>query len=165
VSLEKISGSRLLAPLSPLFTGATYLGDGYLWGGLALLLMLRGEADRRYVLIGVGVTIINVITYTLLKLCFKRPRPVPFQSSLRSLVLERYSFPSGHSSISFSIAFLVAYFYPLLWGQLAVYLTAAFVGLSRIYVREHYLSDVIAGALWGTALTAALLPAFSKFTL
>lgn len=165
ISLERISGSRLLAPLAPLFSGATYLGDGYLWGGLALLLMLRGELDRRYVLIGLGITVINVITYTLLKLCFKRPRPLPFQSSLRSLVLERYSFPSGHSAVSFSIAFLIARFYPVLWGQLAVYLAAAFVGLSRIYVREHYLSDVIAGAAWGTALTVALLPLFAKFTL
>lgn len=164
-SLERISQSRLLAPLSPLFIGATYLGDGYLWGGLALLLMLRGEADRRYVLIGVGITIINAITYTLLKLYFKRERPVPFPATLRSRVLERYAFPSGHSSISFGVALMVAHFYPFPWAQALVYAVAAFIGLSRIYVREHYPSDVLAGALWGTGLTAALLPLFERFML
>lgn len=127
--------------------------------------MLRGEADRRYVLIGVGITIINALTYTLLKLYFKRQRPVPFPATLRSRVLERYAFPSGHSSISFGVAFLVAHFYPFLWAQALVYALAGFIGLSRIYVQEHYPSDVLAGALWGTGLTAALLPLFEKLML
>ena len=165
--LERVSSSRLLSPLSSLFTGATYLGDGYLWGWLALLLILRGEPDRRYVLIGLGITIINVIIYTLIKLYFKRERPIPFPSflPLRSQTLERYSFPSGHASVAFGVALMVIHFYPIIWAQIGVYLLAAFISLSRIYVREHYPSDVLAGALLGTGITALLLPLFSRFIL
>jgi len=164
-SLDRISNSPYLAPFSRLLIAATYLGDGYLWGGLALFLMFQGERDRRYVLIGLGITIINVIIYTLIKLYFKRQRPIPFPMPLRSRMLERYSFPSGHSSASFGVALMVAHFYPILWAQIGVYLVAAFIGLSRIYVREHYLSDVIAGAILGTLITGLFLPIFERFVL
>jgi undecaprenyl-diphosphatase len=163
--LNRISNSSYLAPFSPLFIAATYLGDGYLWGGLALFLMLQGEIDRQYVLIGLGITIINVIIYTLIKIYFKRERPIPFSMPLRSRMLERYSFPSGHSSASFGVALMVAHFYPILWAQIGIYLIAAFISLSRIYVREHYPSDVIAGAILGTLITGLLLPIFKRFIL
>jgi len=162
-SLDWISDSPYLAPFSRLFVAATYLGDGYLWGGLALLLMLQGERDRRYVLIGLGITIINVVIYTLIKLYFKRERPIPFPVPLRSRTLERYSFPSGHAAVSFGVALMVSRFYPFLWAQIGAYLVAAFIGLSRIYVREHYPSDVIVGAALGTLITGLLLPIFMRF--
>ncbi len=164
-ALDWISNCPYLAPISWLLIAATYLGDGYLWGGLALLLMLQGEPDRRYVLIGLGISVINIIIYTLIKLLVKRERPIPFPASLHSRVLERYSFPSGHSSVSFGVALMVAHFYPFLWAQIGVYLVAAFIGLSRIYVREHYPSDVIVGVILGTAITALLLPLFARFIL
>ncbi|GEM_PF-347985 len=164
-SLDWISNSPLLARLERVFVAATYLGDGVLWGGLALPLMFLGERNRRYVLIGLGITIINVVIYTLIKLYFKRERPIPFPVPLRSWVLERYSFPSGHAAVAFGIALIVAHFYPILWAQVGIYFLAGFISLSRIYVREHYPSDVIAGALLGTLITGALLPIFTRIFL
>ncbi len=58
-----------------------------------------------------------------------------------------HSFPSGHTSGSFTTAVIVAHYY----GKFAIpaYVTAALVGLSRIEKNKHYLSDVVAGATLG----------------
>lgn len=59
-----------------------------------------------------------------------------------------YSFPSGHTSTSFSTAEFIRGRYG--WGYgIPAYLLASFVGYSRVNVHEHYTHDVIAGAAIG----------------
>ncbi len=62
------------------------------------------------------------------------------------------SFPSGHTSSAFAWATFVWQRYGWQWG-LPAYAVAGFVGLSRIQDDRHYLTDVLAGALLGTAVT------------
>jgi membrane-associated phospholipid phosphatase len=59
------------------------------------------------------------------------------------------SFPSGHTSTAFTLALLLAflskknfwvYFFPLI---------AFFVGYSRVYLAQHFVTDVFAGMLIG----------------
>ncbi len=59
----------------------------------------------------------------------------------------RHSFPSGHTSGAFTTAVIVAHYY----GKLAIpaYVTAGLVGLSRLEMNQHFLSDVVAGATLG----------------
>lgn len=60
-----------------------------------------------------------------------------------------YSFPSGHTSASFSSAVYIHKRYGLEKGSLA-YLSAIFVGWSRVQAHKHYATDVLAGAALGT---------------
>lgn len=64
---------------------------------------------------------------------------------------DRFSFPSGHASISFSIATSLTLRYPdnpyLITG---LYLRALVVSFGRIYIGAHYPADVLVGALIGT---------------
>lgn len=60
------------------------------------------------------------------------------------------SFPSGHSSISFSSAEFIRKRYGWEYGVPA-YALASFVAYSRVESREHYAHDVIAGAAIGIA--------------
>ncbi len=60
------------------------------------------------------------------------------------------SFPSGHTSISFSAAGHLHARYGWEWGAPAL-AAAAFVGWSRVEAKQHRWEDVIAGALLGTA--------------
>jgi membrane-associated phospholipid phosphatase len=59
-----------------------------------------------------------------------------------------HSFPSGHASISFCSAEFLQRRYGWAWGAPA-YAVACFVGYSRVEAEEHYVRDVLAGALIG----------------
>ena len=102
--VETLSENHVLRRLSPLFLTATILGDGYIWGGLGLGLILFGRPiDRVNVLIGLAVLIVNIAMFRFLKLLFERPRPIPVEDSLRSRLIDTYSFPSGHATTSFGL--------------------------------------------------------------
>jgi membrane-associated phospholipid phosphatase len=57
----------------------------------------------------------------------------------------KHSFPSGHTSISFSAAEFMRGRYGWEYG-IPAYATAVFVAYSRVESRQHHIQDVIAGA-------------------
>ena len=61
------------------------------------------------------------------------------------------SFPSGHTSNSFLTATIAQEIYGSKTG-IPAYILAGVTGLSRIHDNEHYLSDVIFGAVLGIAV-------------
>ncbi|MBA2746886.1 MAG: phosphatase PAP2 family protein [Flavisolibacter sp.] len=103
----------------------------------------------------------------VLKHSFARPRPeLPVYETLQS-----FSFPSGHALSSFIFAACVIY---LLWHGhykthwrwifsmlLVVYALA--VGMSRVILRYHYASDVLAGFCIGFAWVMCSLYVLDKF--
>ena len=64
------------------------------------------------------------------------------------------SFPSGHSATSFACAYLLGWLTPL--PKVPLYVLAALIASSRVYVGVHYPLDVIGGALVGLAVAIAL---------
>ena len=64
---------------------------------------------------------------------------------------------------AFAIAIVVSYFYPTLQGPL--YFLALSIGLSRIVLGMHFLSDVLAGAVLGSALGIASIVTFAAYGL
>jgi undecaprenyl-diphosphatase len=107
-----------------------------------------------------GGSVLNVA----LKHLFHRPRPV-FEHPL--VTLSSFSFPSGHAMGS-------TLFYLLLAGLIAVsvhqwrwrvlaFVTAVglvlLIGLTRIYLGAHYVSDVLGAMAAGVAWLASCLTA------
>lgn len=101
----------------------------------------------------------------VLKRVFKRLRPPLKTGDFGHKLVKDPSFPSGHSLTSFCFWAMVpvaAYFYgslPLVVGVLGFIsaVTVLLTGLSRIYLRVHFPSDVAGGFIIGTLWTVACL--------
>jgi undecaprenyl-diphosphatase len=65
------------------------------------------------------------------------------------------SFPSGHTLVTFCLAHVLSFYFPRY--RLWFYLAALIVGFERMLCATHFPSDVVAGALLGIAIAAALL--------
>ncbi len=90
------------------------------------------------------------------KWAFRRHRPRPDGPRPHRLRQPRTtSFPSGHASAAMVAAALLSRESMRRWWAPGVYGLAAIVALSRVHVRIHHASDVIAGAALGAALGAA----------
>ena len=64
-----------------------------------------------------------------------------------------YCFPSGHTAVTFCVAAVLVIYYKA--KAVPAVVLALLIGLSRIYLCEHYVTDVIAGVLIGTACGVA----------
>ncbi len=95
----------------------------------------------------------------LIKRRVKRLRPVAY-TEVRFLVpvTRHNSFPSGHTATTFALAAVVAWYFPA-WA-IPLFLLAAVVGYSRVYVGVHFLSDVVVAAVIGLISAAAVLLRF-----
>ncbi len=138
--------------LIQVFTAFTALGDTQVVVALLALAMLwLLLTSRATFLLGLAAALCSdLVSVTLLKTAFGRPR-----SMLGYFAETSGSFPSGHAALG--VAFYGMLFY-LLWRTrrlgpvTATFLAgvlALLIGLSRLYLVEHYLSDVLAGWLLG----------------
>jgi undecaprenyl-diphosphatase len=93
----------------------------------------------------------SVLVNGLVKLVFRRERPGTTEARPLPLRIPiTSSFPSGHSSAAFFAATLLSR------GPFGVvyYALATLIASSRVYVKIHHASDVIAGAALGATLGA-----------
>ena len=138
-----------------------YIGSGLIWTGAILLSLyfLYKKFWRELVMTIVSLGGSGLI-FLLLSNIFDRPRPsVLFDELIWAGNLTIPGFPSGHAkSILVLCGFLVYLFLPKIKsyiGKISLVLAASllvfYIGFSRLYVGDHYLTDVIAGYAVGIA--------------
>ncbi|OGS00582.1 MAG: hypothetical protein A3G41_06605 [Elusimicrobia bacterium RIFCSPLOWO2_12_FULL_59_9] len=127
--------------------------------GFYLSGMLAGsERARRTGVLAAEAAVLTGVPTMALKAAAGRTRPhdrgafffKPFGHSSSP------SFPSGHTSTAFALGSVVADNYDSLWVDILAYGAAASVGFARVYQEKHWTSDVIAGAVIGTAMGKGL---------
>ncbi len=96
--------------------------------------------------------LLNTATTTLLKNVVKRERPYHTYTGIFPNKIESdYAFPSGHTSSAFATATSLAITTKKWYVAVPAFAWSASVGYSRIYLGQHYPSDVIMGAVVGTS--------------
>lgn len=73
---------------------------------------------------------------------------------------EWISFPSGHATTAFSVTIVLTTLYPK-WRILFLF-AGTLIAFSRIFLTQHYISDVLAGSLLGTASSILLYNLYFK---
>lgn len=134
------------------FYAASELGDfSLVWLILAAARGLRSERDERAaVRMALNSMAESVLVNWVIKSMFRRSRPA--WDVVRPHKLRRpltSSFPSGHATAAFSNAILLADGDPM---APLYYAVAIVVASSRVYVKIHHASDVLAGVGIGVGL-------------
>ena len=145
--LERWQVANRVGLLNPLFEGLSHAGAyGAIWLAIAAAaaLLLRRPQIFLWTLVADGVA---ELVADALKGVIPRARP-----HLHPLVARphTHSFPSGHATTSFACATVLALLLPRL--RVPLFLLAAAIAWSRVYVGVHYPLDVVAGAALGVAI-------------
>jgi len=122
---------------------------------------------RRAALIAI-TTVGGSLQMWVLKMAFHRQRPEPF---FDTRLPASYSFPSGHSLMSFCLcgagAALFAANQKKRWVRVVIWtvalVIAGSIGYSRIYLGVHYPSDVLAGYLGAIVWVSGVGIAYQKW--
>ena len=135
----------------------THIGDSHCIILFPFCLIFAG--GRQFIsfgIIGLIAIFLSFLFTTSIKGYLARPRPKYLLrgETSRKGFFNEYAFPSGHTSAAFSVAVTLSFAFPQ-W-QAIFFLMAALVGYSRIFLGEHYPSDVMVGAIIGCIFTVTL---------
>lgn len=127
------------------------------------ILVLRHYKRQRYLEIAkmcLYALVLSGLIAACLKLAYHSPRPFTVLENVRQLTIptEPNSFPSGHTSSTFSVVSVLVW--TLRENKAVVCLLVLFAFLlafSRIYVGVHYPFDVLVGAIVGVSSGAVVL--------
>ncbi|MCW8347695.1 phosphatase PAP2 family protein [Vibrio sp. ZSDZ65] len=131
-------------------------GDGPLYACLAAFVWFFDErVGEAFLAVALLAFAIELPIYWVAKNSFKRRRPQELCQFVQPFITpsDRYSLPSGHTAAAFLMATVIGHFYPdwffvcLVWATL--------IGVSRVLLGVHFLTDVVIGAVLG-ALCAML---------
>lgn len=138
------------------FKYCTYLGDGALLGVLGFFLLFTHYYKFLTFLIAVALQTVYVHIFKQW-LSAGEPRPKTFFADqidtlnfVEGVTVRGYdSFPSGHTASGFVLFFFLILLIENKVLKLLCFVTAALVGLSRIYLIQHFARDVYVGSLFG----------------
>lgn len=115
----------------------------------------RTVATGKESVLNVGVTVLIAILFSFIitnlsiKPIVMRLRPYEFVEGINLITgeLSDYSFPSGHTSVSFAGAVAIM-IWNRKWGVIAL-IVASIIAFSRMYLFVHWPTDVLAGVFVG----------------
>lgn len=165
---------QLGEPLNSTLVWASLYGREYFWVLLVAVMLLFGDRRTKTVALGLSALfVVGIFAGELAKEVVARARPDQFlvHSQITSLggpivriPLETdYSFPSGHALIVSIGAVYSLLTFKRKWVAGLLTVEAVVVSFSRVYLFEHFPTDVVAGFALGSAIALAGLVVESRY--
>ncbi len=131
-------------------------GDSWFWLlGLTILWWLGSDYWKSRALTLVVAILLTAVVVFVVKLLVRRRRPEGEWGKFYRQT-DPHSFPSGHAVRAVMLAVIMLGLGPL-WLGLVLLVWAPLVGLARVAMGVHYLSDVLAGMLLGLLIGGLVL--------
>lgn len=143
-------------PLRSLAVVLAHSGDSWFWlVGLGLLWWRGIDFWKSWALILILSILLTAGVVSIIKIVVRRKRPEgEWGKFYRST--DPHSFPSGHAARAVMLAVVVLGIGPLGLGLLLL-IWAPLVGMARVAMGVHYLSDVLAGMVLGLLIGVLLV--------
>ena len=131
-------------------------GDSWFWlAALAMMWVLGNQYWKYRALVLFIAIVFTALVVFVVKKIFRRKRPEGEWGQFYRLT-DPHSFPSGHTVRAVMLAVIMLGLGPL-WLGLVLLVWAPLVGLARIAMGVHYLTDVLAGAIVGLIVGGVVL--------
>ncbi len=141
------------AIIKKLFFAVTFFGYGAVWIVFYPFFFYFGDDQMRACIASlIFCEIIGCLVIIFLRNMFKRLRPQNMGRTIPFCPWNDWSFPSHHAFRSVILTVCFSFFYPNATLFLIVF--ATLICLSRLYLRRHYLSDVVAGIILASGCAA-----------
>ena len=150
------------------FTYFTYLGDGAIWIPLVVYAFLY-KKDFLFTVLAAFVICTLLTQFSKWVVFADAMRPLGLLKEQVRLVPgvdvhSTSSFPSGHTSIAFTYALLMSFLLQrIFWTFAFPFIAFFFVGYSRVYLAQHFVTDVFAGIVVGMASALMALLLYEQF--
>ena len=143
------------------FTYLTYIGDGMFFAiTIIVITILSKKSNRIYTFLLGALTLLftGIFSQFLKRVVFPgafRPRKYIGDDLLYLIpdldVHSMHSFPSGHTTTSFAFCAFLSFvlFRKSKIMQIIMGVLAVLIGYSRMYLSQHFLEDIVAGAFIG----------------
>jgi membrane-associated phospholipid phosphatase len=142
--------------LNVFFINYTFMGDGIFALCLIALLFYFKKKKQGFAILysflisGIAVQVIkNLVNAPRPKLFFEAGQYLHFIDGVS--LANNSSFPSGHTATAFGIATVLVLMLKNKTWQPHILIATVMVGYSRIYLAQHFLLDVMIGAVIGSA--------------
>lgn len=156
--IDQIVFHPLLDSLMVIFT---FLGEiGWFWIVLAIILLISKKYRETGVVTGLALALSALLAELIIKNCVQRLRPFRIIEDIQLIIAapSGFSFPSGHSSASIAAAFAICFYSKNKTLSVISLIVALLIAFSRLYLKVHFLTDVMTGIILG--FVWALLASF-----
>jgi membrane-associated phospholipid phosphatase len=146
--------------LNDIIPWTNWIGDGKFAISIGIAFLIFRKSRELGISLIISYLISGLIAQ-LLKRIILLPRPEAFFKKIAysDIILNQgninlfHSFPSGHTTTAFAMAAVFSYYYRVAGLQVVFSLLAIIAGFSRIYLGQHFLTDVLAGMVLGTGIS------------
>lgn len=132
-----------------IFSFITHLGDmGIIWIAIGVTLLFFKKYRKCGVMMLVSLLVCAILTSGVIKPLVGRVRPFQIAQITPYITPPGgFSFPSGHTSSSFTAAFSLFLVHKK--EGIAAFVLATLIAFSRLYFYVHFPTDVLVGAILG----------------